>query len=73
MAQNSQRLTWTPEEVDVKLRDIMKNCYELCFNTGKEYPAHADKTAKLPSLVQGANIAGFKRVCDAMKQHGDYF
>ena len=73
MAQNSQRLTWTPEEVDTKLRGIMKGCYDLCFSTGTEYPAEGDSKSKIPSLVQGANIAGFKRVADAMKQHGDYF
>ncbi|KAG9044700.1 hypothetical protein FS837_007676, partial [Tulasnella sp. UAMH 9824] len=35
MAQNSQRLQWTSQEVDEKLKCIMKNCYEICYNTGK--------------------------------------
>lgn len=72
MAQNSARLTWTTEEVDAKLKGIMKNAYENCFQTGTKFPAKGDK-AQLPSLVGGANIAGFKKVADAMKQHGDWF
>lgn len=73
MAQNSQRLQWKPEDVDTKLREIMKDCYDLCFNTGAEFPAEGEKDTTLPSLVQGANISGFKRVADAMRQHGDYW
>ncbi len=74
MAQNSARLTWSPEEVDQKLKDIMKNAYDNCFKTGQKFPAKGDKVAdKLPSLVGGANIAGFKKVADAMRQHGDWF
>lgn len=53
MAQNSARLKWTSEEVDAKLKDIMKDCYELCYKTAKEY----DSEGGLPSLVAGANIA----------------
>ncbi|KAE8215322.1 hypothetical protein CF327_g1400 [Tilletia walkeri] len=74
MAQNSQRLTWSPEEVDEKLKDIMKQCYENCFKTGAEFPPEGDKFAKeLPSLVSGSNVAGFKKVADAMRQHGDWW
>ncbi len=74
MAQNSARLTWSHEEVDQKLKDIMKNAYENCFKTGQAYPAEGDSVSdKIPSLVGGANIAGFKKVADAMKQHGDWF
>jgi len=69
MAQNSQRLQWKPEEVDQKLKDIMFDCYTLCYETGKEYAGDAE----LPSLAAGANIAGFKKVADACKQHGDWF
>ncbi|KAG9003079.1 hypothetical protein FRB94_003392 [Tulasnella sp. JGI-2019a] len=73
MAQNSQRLQWTPEEVDSKLKDIMKNCYEICYDTAKEYsPANA-KEGTLPSLVMGANIAGFLKVAHAMKAQGDWW
>jgi glutamate dehydrogenase (NADP+) len=71
MAQNSQRIKWTAEEVDSKLKDIMKNCFENCLNTAKEYvPA---KEGALPSLVAGANIAGFSKVAAAMKDQGDWF
>lgn len=73
MAQNSQRLTWKPEEVDQRLKDIMKECYDICFRTGAEFPSDGDSQKDIPSLVQGANIAGFKKVADAMLQHGDYF
>jgi glutamate dehydrogenase (NADP+) len=72
MAQNSQRLQWSSEEVDNKLKDIMKNCYEACYNTGKEY-APADQAAARPSLVMGANIAGFIKVANAMKAQGDWW
>lgn len=51
MAQNSQRLQWSPEEVDAKLKDIMKNCYEICYETAKDY-APASKEGTLPSLVR---------------------
>jgi glutamate dehydrogenase (NADP+) len=61
MAQNSQRLQWTHEEVDNKLKDIMKNCYESCYNTGKEYSGGL-KEGVHPSLVVGANISGFIKV-----------
>ncbi|CBQ73194.1 probable NADP-specific glutamate dehydrogenase [Sporisorium reilianum SRZ2] len=74
MAQNSARLTWSHAEVDQKLKDIMKNAYDNCFKTGQAFPAKGDTVAdKLPSLVGGANIAGFKKVADAMRQHGDWF
>lgn len=47
----------------------MKECYENCLQTGE---AFGDK-AGLPSLVAGANIAGFKKVADAMRAHGDWW
>ncbi|PWN92007.1 glutamate dehydrogenase [Acaromyces ingoldii] len=75
MAQNSQRLTWAPEEVDEKLKNIMKDAYDLCLKTGAEFPPEGEKAGSdgLPSLVQGANVAGFKKVADAMKAHGDFW
>ncbi|CAD6884946.1 unnamed protein product [Tilletia caries] len=74
MAQNSQRLTWAPEEVDEKLKAIMKQCYENCYKTGAAFPPEGDKAAEeLPSLVVGSNVAGFKKVADAMRQHGDWW
>ncbi|WVQ74602.1 hypothetical protein IAR50_004203 [Cryptococcus sp. DSM 104548] len=69
MAQNSQRLKWTPEEVDAKLKDIMVTCYKTCWETGKEYA----EAGVVPSLVAGANIAGFIKVADAMKVQGDWW
>jgi len=69
MAQNSQRLQWTSEEVDQKLKDIMRNCYQTCYNTGKEF----GREGVQPSLVMGANIAGFIKVADAMKAQGDWW
>ncbi|KAK0546587.1 NADP-dependent glutamate dehydrogenase [Tilletia horrida] len=74
MAQNSQRLQWTPEEVDEKLKAIMKASFDNCFKTGKAFPPENDKYAEeLPSLVTGANVAGFKKVADAMRAQGDWW
>ena len=71
MAQNSQRLSWTAEEVDSKLQGIMKNAFKNCLDTAKEYvPANS---GELPSLVAGANIAGFSKVASAMKAQGDWW
>jgi glutamate dehydrogenase (NADP+) len=71
MAQNSARLTWTSEEVDEKLKDIMKQCFENCLETAKEYITPAE--GEFPSLVAGANVAGFKKVAAAMKDQGDWW
>ena len=69
MAQNSQRLTWTPAEVDAKLKDIMVTCYKTCWETGSEFA----QGGVIPSLVAGANIAGFIKVADAMRAQGDWW
>lgn len=71
MAQNSQRLSWTSEEVDAKLKDIMKNCFTNCLETAKEYVTPAE--GEFPSLVAGGNIAGFKKVAAAMLDQGDWW
>jgi glutamate dehydrogenase (NADP+) len=71
MAQNSQRLKWTAEEVDEKLKGIMKACFENCLDTAKEYIT--PKEGEFPSLVAGANVAGFKKVAAAMKDQGDWW
>lgn len=71
MAQNSQRLKWTSEEVDEKLKGIMKACFENCLETAKEYITPAE--GEFPSLVAGANVAGFKKVAAAMKDQGDWW
>ncbi|KAG9843875.1 FabD/lysophospholipase-like protein, partial [Aureobasidium melanogenum] len=71
MAQNSQRLKWTTEEVDEKLKQIMKNCFENGLETAKEYVTPAE--GEFPSLVAGSNIAGFKKVAQAMHDQGDWW
>lgn len=71
MAQNSARTSWTREEVDAKLKAIMINCFENCVNTAIEYSS--EKTDSLPSLVKGANIAGFVKVAEAMLDQGDFY
>lgn len=71
MAQNSQRVNWTKEEVDAKLKEIMVNCFENCYDTAKKYST--DKGSELPSLLKGANIAGFLKVADAMFDQGEVF
>ncbi len=63
MTQNSMRYSWTFEEVDSKLKDIMANIYKNASEAAKEF-GHED------NLVVGANIAGFLKVATAMYQHG---
>ena len=63
MSQNSMRYSWTAEEVDEKLKGIMKNIYESSVRAAKEYGMEGD-------LVAGANIAGFLKVAEAMKWQG---
>ena len=63
MSQNSERLSWTFEEVDAKLKTIMVNIFHNAYNASKEYGSEGN-------LVVGANIAGFLKVADAMKWQG---
>ncbi|MCT8138259.1 NADP-specific glutamate dehydrogenase [Anaerobacillus sp. CMMVII] len=63
MAQNSMRLAWTFEEVDEKLHQIMKNIYRSSIEAAAEF-------GQPGNLVVGSNIAGFKKVADAMIAHG---
>ncbi|KAJ3029456.1 hypothetical protein HDV00_009598 [Rhizophlyctis rosea] len=70
MAQNSQRIKWSLEEVDSRLKNIMINCYKNCFDTAVE---HVKDGARLPSLVAGANIAGFLKVAEAMRDQGEWW
>ncbi|WP_037290530.1 NADP-specific glutamate dehydrogenase [Saccharibacillus sacchari] len=63
MAQNSARLSWTFEEVDAKLHQIMKNIYAESTKAAEEY-------GQAGNLVVGANIAGFLKVADAMIAQG---
>ena len=71
MAQNSQRLSWTSEEVDNKLKGIMEACFQNGLNTAKEYLEPVE--GEFPSLVAGSNIAGFSKVAAAMFQQGDWW
>ncbi len=63
MSQNSMRIGWTREEVDRKLHDIMINIHENCRKTAEEYGTPGN-------YVNGANIAGFLKVADAMLDQG---
>ncbi|KAI3323043.1 glutamate/Leucine/Phenylalanine/Valine dehydrogenase [Xylariaceae sp. AK1471] len=71
MGQNSQRLSWTSEEVDEKLKHIMRKAFEDGLNTAKKF-VHAAE-GELPNLVAGSNIAGFVKVVEAMKDQGDWW
>ena len=63
MSQNSMRYSWSAEEVDAKLHDIMKDIYNSSVAAAKEYGMEGN-------LVAGANIAGFLQVADAMMAQG---
>ena len=63
MSQNSMRYSWTAEEVDAKLKMIMKNIFDASVAAANKYGLGDD-------LVAGANIAGFIKVADAMKAQG---
>lgn len=63
MSQNSERLSWTFDEVDAKLQDIMQDIYHAADDAAKEYGHEGN-------YVMGANIAGFKKLADAMMAQG---
>lgn len=63
MTQNSMRLSWSRKEVDDQLQDIMRRIHEQCIEYGQESGGHVN-------YVKGANIAGFKKVADAMLAYG---
>ena len=62
MSQNSMRMSWSREEVDQKLHNIMRNIHESCVKYGKE--------GNYVNYVNGANIAGFVKVADSMLDQG---
>jgi len=62
MSQNSLRYNWTREEVDLKLKNIMKDIHQVCVDYGAD--------GKNIDYVKGANIAGFVKVADAMMEQG---
>ncbi len=63
MAQNSMRISWPKEEVDGRLKLIMKNIHQTCLQASEKYGAPGN-------YVAGANIAGFLKVCNAMLDQG---
>lgn len=63
MSQNSMRIAWSREEVDQRLHGIMKNIHKACYET-------ADRFGSPGNYVNGANIAGFLKVADAMMDQG---
>ena len=63
MSQNSLRISWTREEVDERLKDIMEDIHDSCIEYGKEKGGYCN-------YVKGANIAGFVKVADAMLAQG---
>ncbi len=63
MSQNSERLSWSFEEVDAKLHGIMKSIFKACDDAAKQYGMEGNYMA-------GANIAGFLKVAEAMKAQG---
>ena len=63
MTQNSMRLSWTEQEVDEKLHQIMKDIFVKCDDAAKRYGMEGN-------YVAGANIAGFEKVINAMKAQG---
>ncbi len=63
MSQNSLRISWTREEVDERLKDIMEDIHDSCIEYGKEKDGYCN-------YVKGANIAGFVKVADAMLAQG---
>ena len=65
MAQNSERLVWTEEEVDAQLQKMMQNIHKVSVEAAEEYGLGYN-------LVAGANLAGFKKVADAMMAQGAF-
>ncbi len=63
MAQNASMQQWSFDEVDRKLQEIMKTIYSDCKRTAEQFGSPSN-------LVLGANIAGFKKVADAMIEQG---
>ena len=63
MSQNSLRFSWTRDEVDNKLKEIMKQIHKLCVKYGKDEDGHIN-------YEKGANIGGFVKIADSMLAQG---
>ena len=66
MSQNSERLSWTVDEVDGQLKKMMENIHRVSAEAAEEYGLGYN-------LVAGANIAGFKKVAEAMLEQGLFY
>ncbi len=62
MSQNSARMSWTRDDVDARLQQIMKNVHQSCVRASEQFG--------MPNYVDGANIGGFLKVADAMLDQG---
>lgn len=71
MAQNSQRISWSRQEVDERLKGIMEAAFKNGLDTSIKYVKTSE--GELPSLVAGSNIAGFVKVAMAMHDLGDWW
>lgn len=65
MTQNAQHLSWSAEEVDMRLHTIMRDIHEQCVKYGREADGYMN-------YMKGANIAGFMKVANAMLAQGIY-
>jgi glutamate dehydrogenase (NADP+) len=63
MTQNSMKLSWTAEEVDMRLHQIMKEIHNQCVKNGTQADGYVN-------YVKGANVAGFLKVANAMLDQG---
>jgi glutamate dehydrogenase (NADP+) len=63
MSQNASMEHWSFDEVDIKLRQIMRNIFNIAYTTAKEFDSEEN-------LIIGANIAGFRKVADSMIEQG---
>jgi glutamate dehydrogenase (NADP+) len=64
MAQNSSKIRWTPEEVDLRLRTIMKGIHDTCLDAAERYGDNGN-------YFFGTNVAGFIKVANAMIDQGN--
>ena len=71
MAQNASKNYLNRQEVDIKLKQLMKNVFETCLKVGKQYLEEGESENE--SLLIGSNIAGFLRISQAMREQGYYY
>lgn len=71
IVQNASKTYFTREEVDDKLKNIMKNIFDNCVNIGKEYKMDTDKESEL--LIIGANVGGFLKISQSLIEQGYFY